>query len=115
MYSSTGQKRPAAECAKKAFELRGRVTERERFEISARYYLNATGEIDKLIEVAEQWKGTYPSLAVPHNILALGYNTMGQYEKVIEESREAIRLSKFKKFIGPCTDVDCVYAPQSFR
>jgi tetratricopeptide (TPR) repeat protein len=109
VYSNTGQKRPAAEYAKKAFELRGRVSERERFEISARYYSYATGEMDKLIEVAEQWKRTYPSLAVPHNLLALSYNTIGQYEKVIEETREAIRLSKQKRFIAPYSQMSTAY------
>jgi tetratricopeptide (TPR) repeat protein len=107
--SNTGQNRPAAEYAKKAFELRGRVSERERFEISARYYRSATGEMDKLIEVAEQWKRTYPSNAIPHNLLALSYNIIGQYERVIEETREAIRLSKLKRFIGAYSQMSTAY------
>jgi serine/threonine protein kinase/tetratricopeptide (TPR) repeat protein len=106
-HSNTGQNRPAAEYAKKAFELQDRVSEREKFEISARYYSSATGEMDKLIEVAEQWKRTYPSNAIPHNLLALSYNTIGQYEKVVEETREAIRLGA--KFIGPYLQMATAY------
>jgi serine/threonine protein kinase/Tfp pilus assembly protein PilF len=105
--SNTGQNKPAAESAKKAFELQHRVSEREKFEISARYYRSATGEMDKLIEVAEQWKRTYPSNAIPHNLLALSYNTIGQYEKVVEETREAIRLGP--KFLGPYSQMATAY------
>ncbi len=97
-YRNTGQPAPAAESAKKAFELRERVSERERLDISARYYDYATGETDKLIEVAEVWKRTYPLDPVPHNLLAISYAQVGQPEKVIEEAREAIRLNP--KFIG---------------
>jgi tetratricopeptide (TPR) repeat protein len=67
-------------------------------EISARYYEYGTGEVDKLIEVAELWRRTYPSDAIPHNLLAISYNAIGQFEKGIAETREAIRL--YPKFIG---------------
>ena len=108
-YSNSGQNRPAAEYANKAFELRHRVSQRERFEISAVYYRAATGEMDKLIEVVEQWKSTYPLDTIPHNLLAIAYNTIGQYEKVIEETREAIRLSKQKRFTGPYSQMSTAY------
>lgn len=97
-YRNTAQLVAAAEYANKAFELRERVSEREKLEISARYYEYRTGEVDKLIEVAELWNRTYPSDAIPHNLLALGYNAIGQFEKGLEEAREAIRL--YPKFIG---------------
>lgn len=97
-YRNTAQLGPAAENANKAFELRERASEREKLEISARYYEYGTGEIDRLIEVAELWNRTYPSDAIPHNLLALGYNAIGQFEKGLEETREAIRL--YPKFIG---------------
>jgi tetratricopeptide (TPR) repeat protein len=97
-YRNTQQMGPAAEYAKKAFQLQHRVSEREKFEISARYYEYATGEMDKLIEVANMWKQTYPDDAIPHNLLALGYHAVGRYEKVVEETGEAIRLNS--KFYG---------------
>lgn len=97
-YRNTQQIEPAAEYARKAFALQHRVSEREKFEISARYYEYATGEMDKLIEVAELWKQTYPGDAIPHNLLALSYHAIGRYEKVLEETLEAIQLNP--KFYG---------------
>jgi serine/threonine protein kinase/Flp pilus assembly protein TadD len=83
----------AAESATKAFELRDRVSERERYFISWRYYSSATREVDKTIEVLELWKQTYPRDIVPHNTLSFHYTQVGQFDKAIEEAREAIRLN----------------------
>ena len=54
MYSNLGQPQVAAEYARKAFDLRDRVSEREKFYISARYYDSVTREIDKSVELMKQ-------------------------------------------------------------
>src|SRR2546426_1040503 len=77
----------------KAFELRERASERERFYISSFYYSFATAELDKDIEVLELWKQTYPRDFFAHNNLAFAYATTGQFEKAIEEDREVLRLN----------------------
>ena len=92
-YYNSRQYDLAAEASQKAFELRGRVSERERFYISAGYYDNVTGELEKYLETLELWKRTYPRNSPPHNNLALKYNELGQFEKALGEAREAIRLN----------------------
>ena len=57
----------------KAFELKDRASEREKFYISAHYYSEVTREIDKALAIYEQWKQTYPRDSVPWDNLALGY------------------------------------------
>ena len=44
-YYTSGQQVLAAEAAQKAFELRERASEREKFYIASRYYSDATGEL----------------------------------------------------------------------
>jgi serine/threonine protein kinase/Flp pilus assembly protein TadD len=83
----------SAKFTAKAFELRERASERERFYISNLYYVFATEELDKDIEVLELWKQTYPRDFFPHNSLAFAYVTTGQFEKAIPEAREAMRLN----------------------
>src|SRR5439155_1137733 len=83
----------AAKFTAKAFELRERASERERFYISNLYYGLATEELDKDIEVLELWKLTYPRDFFPHNDLASAYVATGQFEKAIEEDREVLRLN----------------------
>jgi tetratricopeptide (TPR) repeat protein len=92
-YSNAGQPELADEYAQKAFELRDRVSEREKLYISQHYYNFVTGEVDKMIEVLELYQQTYPRDNVPPNNLGVAYNKTGQYEKAVEEAREAIRLN----------------------
>ncbi|HZS10001.1 MAG TPA: winged helix-turn-helix domain-containing protein [Blastocatellia bacterium] len=91
-YSNTFQTEQEIACAEKAYQLRNRVSEREKLNITGRYYLSATGEVDKAIETFEVWKRLYPRSYTPVNNLAFEYLTVGQYEKAVAEAREAIRL-----------------------
>ncbi len=97
-YGNSGQPGFAAEAAQKAFELRERVSEREKFNIASSYYAVVTGEINKAIEVNELWKQTYPRDYVGRLRLAVQYNSNGQYEKAIEEYRESLRLNPNSSF-----------------
>ena len=94
-YFNTAQRDRAAESFTKAFELRERVSEREKFNISARYYQHIAGDLDKTVETLELWKQTYPREWQPRSDLARLYNTfvLGQYEKAAAEAQEAIRLN----------------------
>ena len=83
----------AAQSSRRAFALRERVTERERFYISNRYYVDVLGDADRAVEVLELWKQTYPRDFVPRTNLAARYGAIGQYERGLEEAREGLRLN----------------------
>ena len=92
-YARSAEKGLAADAAQKAFELRDRVSEWERFDISIRYYQFVTGEWDKVVETAQLWISTYPNKTPqPYNVLALSYLYSGQYQKAIEVVNQALRL-----------------------
>ena len=102
LYQNNGQPEAAAEVAEKAFELRDRISEPERLEISIRYYSVVTGEWDKVIETANFWNSTYPNKSVvPHNMLAISYNQFGQFDKAAEAANQAIK--SHPRFIPPYT------------
>ncbi len=82
----------AAEYIRKAYQLRDRVSERERLEIDSNYYDGVTGDREKAIQNDELWSQTYPRDAGPHNALAYNYELLGQYEKAVAEGSQAIRL-----------------------
>jgi len=82
----------AAENLQKAFELRDRVSERERFDIASAYYMNVTGELEKASQTFEQWAQAYPRDAGPHNGFGTISEYSGQYEKLAAEELETIRL-----------------------
>jgi serine/threonine protein kinase/Flp pilus assembly protein TadD len=91
-YFFTEQRDRAAESFSKAFDLRERVSEREKFNISANYYTHVLGDLDKSVETLELWKQTYPREWQPRDFLAHLYNSVGQHENAVKEAQEAIRL-----------------------
>jgi DNA-binding winged helix-turn-helix (wHTH) protein/tetratricopeptide (TPR) repeat protein len=92
-YGTAREDDLAAEFAERAFALRERATERERFYISARYYVDVLGDADRAIEVLELWKQTYPRDFVPRTNLGARYSAIGQYERGLAEAHEALRLN----------------------
>jgi tetratricopeptide (TPR) repeat protein len=91
-YTNLGQPSLALEYATKAYQLRDRVTEREKLRISAVYF-RATGELDKETQTYELWRANYPRNPVPHANLGVNYIGMGQYDKALTEVQEALNLA----------------------
>jgi tetratricopeptide (TPR) repeat protein len=99
VYANTGQTSLAPEFSRRAFELRDRVSERERFFVAWRYYRDAIQAWDKALELARTWTTTYPREAFAFNSLGSSYLRFGQYEQAIEPFRQAIKLDP--KFVPP--------------
>jgi eukaryotic-like serine/threonine-protein kinase len=82
------------ECTRKAFELRDRTSEPEKYFITARFHKVVTGNMEKAEEALQLWIQAYPRAALPHIYLAGAiYPDTAQYEKAVEQGREAVRLS----------------------
>ncbi len=92
LYRDLHEMGRAAENGRKAYELREKVSERERFNIEGEYYLNATGELEKAAQTYELWQQTYPRSDVPYRRLGVISGFLGNWEKALEEWREALRL-----------------------
>ena len=92
VYGNLGQASLAAENLKKAYDLRDRVSEREKYRITSMYYMSGTGEIEQATQVYEMWAKSYPEDSVPPGNLGVTYGILGQYDKALEEVKEAQRL-----------------------
>ena len=92
VYANLGQASLAAENIKKAYALRDRVSEREKYRIAALYYSYVTGELEQSSQVYELWAKSYPQDAVPHNNLGYIYSGLGQYEKALTETQQSQHL-----------------------
>ena len=91
-YNNLTQQGLADSFITKAFDLKERASERERLYISSHYYDIVTGDLGKAIEIYEQWVQTYPRDAAPRDNLALRYQAIGQQEKALASSSEAMRI-----------------------
>jgi DNA-binding winged helix-turn-helix (wHTH) protein/tetratricopeptide (TPR) repeat protein len=83
----------AAVTLEKAFALRDRVIERERFRISALYYKLVTGDVERSNQTYRLWAQSYPLDWIPHHALGFNLQELGRYEESVAESREALRLN----------------------
>jgi len=92
LYGNLGQASLSADYAKKAYDLRDRVSEREKYRISALYFQNVTSEVEKAMEAYELWAKSYPRDLVPHTNLGALYSGLGQYDKAIAETEVSQRL-----------------------
>ena len=92
VYATLNELGRGAENARKAYALREKVSERERFYIEGRYYFTATGELEKAAQTYELWQQTYPRDDLPYLNLGMVYSSLGNWEKTVEEWQAALRL-----------------------
>jgi eukaryotic-like serine/threonine-protein kinase len=92
-YSNLGQTVRAAENASKAYELRERVSEREKFYITTHYEQFVTGNVEAARKAYELWAQTYPRDEVPPVNLAYIYFSLGDYDKAVAANQTAIKLN----------------------
>jgi eukaryotic-like serine/threonine-protein kinase len=84
----------SAESNRKAYELRNRASDSEKFFITANYYLWVTGDLEKAQDTCEEWVQTYPRESLPLGFLgALIYPTFGRYDKGVEVARKLVEIA----------------------
>jgi eukaryotic-like serine/threonine-protein kinase len=92
-YTSLGETGRAREYLARAFQLREHASEREKLAITATYYWNVTGEVDKAAQTYRERIETYPRQFSAYNSLGIMFALQGQYEKAAEITRQAVRLA----------------------
>jgi serine/threonine protein kinase/predicted Zn-dependent protease len=92
-YANLGEISLGAENARKAYELRERVSERERFHIESHYYLIVVGNLEWARQTCETWMHTYPQDDAAADNLGQIYTSLGQYDKALAAAKESLRLA----------------------
>ena len=94
MYGSVGESDLGAANAKKAYELRDRANDNERFFITAYYDGRATGNQERARQTCETWIRAYPRQVGPYGFLSgFIYPVLGEYRKGAEAAEKNIELS----------------------
>jgi DNA-binding winged helix-turn-helix (wHTH) protein/tetratricopeptide (TPR) repeat protein len=93
MYGHTGESALAAAHTSRAYALRDRASDKERFFITAYYEGRATGNQEKAEQVCQAWSRSYPRDVTPHAFLSgFIYTGLGKYESAIEAAQKVIDL-----------------------
>ncbi len=91
--SSSGETALGRESLIKAYQLRSRASDRERFSIETFYDRDVTGNLEREQRTLESWAQSYPRDPSPHTLLAgLALTSTGQHELAIAEAEKAIAL-----------------------
>lgn len=91
-YEDVGEDNAAAVDFEKAFELRGRLSERERYYVTALYNEIVTGDMEQAKETGELWVRAYPRDGIAREKLGTIYGELGDNEKANVQFEEALRL-----------------------
>jgi eukaryotic-like serine/threonine-protein kinase len=92
IYGNLGQTARSAENARKAYELRERVSEREKFYIVSHYEHYATGNLEAARRTYELWTQTYPREVGPPVNLAVVYGALGDHDKALAAAQDGLKL-----------------------
>ena len=109
-YYDLGEDSLGDESTARAYELRDRVSQREKFYIESHYYYIVTGDLEKARPVFELWQMVYPRDAGPHTWLGAVYQQLGLLEKTLEQAQESHRLEvtggSYNNLVGSYIDLD---------
>ena len=93
VYGFIGESALSAESNSKAYQLRDRASDAEKFFIAATYDMQVTGNLERAQQTCEAWTQTYPREMGPHGFLAAAiYPIFGAYDKAVERARSVIAL-----------------------
>jgi tetratricopeptide (TPR) repeat protein len=91
-YFNLGEPARAAESMGRAYELRGRTSEREKLSISARYQRLVNGNLEAARMAFEIWAQTYPRDGTAQVTLTITYDELGEYEKSLAAAQQAVKI-----------------------
>lgn len=93
MYDDLGETALSAESTDKAYQLRERASDAEKFFITASYDMQVTGDMEKAEQTCESWIQSYPREMIPHSFLSgIIVPALGAYERGVEEGKQTIQL-----------------------
>ncbi len=92
VYGNSGEEERSSEYRQKAFELRDRVSERERLYITAHYYASVANDPEQARATYDLWKQTYPRDSAPYVNTGIIYGNQGQDEQALASYLEALEV-----------------------
>jgi DNA-binding winged helix-turn-helix (wHTH) protein/tetratricopeptide (TPR) repeat protein len=91
-YEDEGEDAQAMQNFTRAFELRNRLSEREKYFVELLYNETVTGDRERAKEIGELWATTFPRDSAAHEKLGTVYGDLGEHEKSYEQARMALQI-----------------------
>ena len=94
LYNNFWQVNLSRQSIERAYNLRDRVSERERLFFVAGYDWTVTGDLEKAVQTLELWAQSYPTDSLPHTTLTTYYMETGRWEKALVEAKKALSIDR---------------------
>ncbi len=91
-YGELGESDFSAQATTRAYDLRNRTSDQEKFFITLSYQFRVVGNLEKAIQICDAWVRTYPRDMRPHGFLSSMLQMIGQHARAIEEAQKNIEL-----------------------
>ena len=93
VYGDLGEAAASSDSTARAYQLRNRASDRERFWITTAYYMQVTENLEKAKQTCAVWDQSYPNDIFPHMFLAGVIDpVLGRHEDAIEHANRAITI-----------------------
>lgn len=99
MYGTIGETDLAAAETARAYALRDRASDNEKFFITGYYEGRTTGNQEKALQTCKEWAETYPHDMFPHTFLAgFVYPVLGEFNQAVKESEKIVQMNPAHAF-----------------
>lgn len=93
IYGNEGESAASAASTTRAYELRSRASDRERFWITSAYDMQVTENLEKAQQTCMVWEQSYPRDIFPYAFMAGVIDpVLGKYDQSIEQARKAMTI-----------------------
>jgi eukaryotic-like serine/threonine-protein kinase len=89
-----GEPTLSAQYTRRAYDLRDRASEAEKFYIDTHYFENVNRDEEKAEQAYELWTQTYPRDGIPLNNLGVLHQMLGEWDKALELGRQALKTGE---------------------
>jgi tetratricopeptide (TPR) repeat protein len=96
--SNNGDAQQANEYLRKAYDLRDRASENEKFYIEGHYYDIVTGDEESAVDLYKRWTQTYPRQNSAWDNLSLAYQNLGDQQNALAAATEALRVDPLDEY-----------------
>ncbi len=93
VLSNLGERPESEKFTRRAYELRNKVSDRERWYIDARYYTVVDHDVDKAIDAYKLLLATYPDDFAARSNIGTLYRETGRLKEAVANLEEAVRLA----------------------
>jgi len=94
LYCNLNEEASCSQYATQAYQLRDRVTEKERFHLDWNYSNYVTGDLEAALQVLGQWKQLYPRDLAAYIHLGIVASNLGRLDTALATDLEALGLRK---------------------